>query len=194
MNLDAYGDALARAFRQVEITYRTNSRRSYEIHVLDEDWARLRSLFAGTTAQGNSIFFIGNGGSAAIASHLANDFSNVGGFRARALNDPAALTSLANDKGYESVFSTQLETQAKAGDLLIAISSSGASENILRAVRTARGLGCDVVTFSGFSHANPLRYQGDLNFYVPASHYGIVEITHLALLHAVLDIGRGFPP
>ena len=87
---------------------------------------------------GNKIIFIGNGGSAGIASHLAIDFSKNGGLRALAFNDPSALTCLGNDLGYENVFAKQLEFHARPGDLLIAISSSGTSPNILSAVKEAR--------------------------------------------------------
>ena len=82
--------------------------------------------------------FVGNGGSAGIASHLAIDFSKNGGMRAMAFNDPSALTCLGNDLGYENVFAKQIEFHGRAGDLLIAISSSGRSPNILNAVKAAR--------------------------------------------------------
>ena len=87
---------------------------------------------------GSKIIFVGNGGSAGIASHLAIDFSKNGGLRALAFNDPAALTCLGNDLGYENVFAKQLDFHARPGDLLIAISSSGRSPNILGAVKMAR--------------------------------------------------------
>src|SRR5580692_9341275 len=136
---------------------------------------------------GNKIMFIGNGGSAGIASHLAIDFSKNGGLRSLAFNDPAALTCLGNDLGYENVFAKQIDLHARPGDLLMAISSSGKSPNILKAVDVAREKGCAVYTFSGFSPDNPLRTFGDLNFYVNSGEYGFVEITHLALCHSLLD-------
>ena len=89
-------------------------------------------------AAGNTLIFIGNGGSAAIASHMAIDFTKNGGIRAVAMNDASALTCLSNDLGYERVFAKQIEMHARAGDVLIAISSSGNSENILCAWRGAR--------------------------------------------------------
>ena len=141
---------------------------------------------------GNKIIFVGNGGSAGIASHLAIDFSKNGGLRSLAFNDASALTCLGNDLGYENVFAKQLEFHARAGDLLIAISSSGRSPNILNAVKTARERGCKVVTFSGFTEGNDLRKIGDVNFFVKSHEYGFVEVTHLALCHAVLDIDMGW--
>jgi D-sedoheptulose 7-phosphate isomerase len=138
-------------------------------------------------ARGRKLMFIGNGGSAAIASHMATDYSKNGGMRSLSFNDGAVLTCLGNDYGYEHVFAKQLEFHAVEGDLLIAISSSGRSPNILRAVDTARTIGCRIVTLSSFGADNPLRRLGDLNLYVATSAYGFAEISHLALCHAILD-------
>jgi D-sedoheptulose 7-phosphate isomerase len=143
---------------------------------------------------GNRLFFIGNGGSAGISSHMATDYSKNGGMRASALTDGSTITCLANDYGYEHVFEKQLEWHARPGDILIAISSSGRSKNILNAVKAARGCGCIVYTFSGFTADNPLRSTGDLNFYLANKEYGFVEVGHLALLHTVLDIQMGWRP
>jgi D-sedoheptulose 7-phosphate isomerase len=145
--------------------------------------------------RGGKLIFIGNGGSAAIASHMATDYSKNGGMRSLAFNDGAMLTCLGNDYGYEYVFAKQLEFHAIAGDLLIAISSSGQSSNILRAVETARKIGCHILTLSSFKPDNPLRRLGDLNLYVATTAYGFAEISHLTLCHAILDraIARGEP-
>lgn len=141
-----------------------------------------------THAQGNKIIFIGNGGSAGISSHLAIDYSKNGNMRALAFNDGAALTCLANDLGYENVFAKQIELHARKGDLLVAISSSGRSPNIIEGVKQARESGCAVITMSGFTPDNPLRQMGDVNFYVDSNVYGLVEILHLTLGHLILDI------
>jgi D-sedoheptulose 7-phosphate isomerase len=141
---------------------------------------------------GNKLIYIGNGGSAAIASHLAIDYSKNGGIRSLAFNDSSALTCLGNDLGYENVFAKQIDFHARPGDLLIAISSSGMSPNILAAVVAARARNCGVVTLSGFSEQNALRRTGDVNFYVRSSAYGFVEIAHLSLCHAILDIDMGW--
>ena len=138
-------------------------------------------------AHGNKLIFVGNGGSAAIASHMATDYSKNGNIRSIAFNDAATLTCLGNDLGYDRVFAKQVELHARKDDLLIAISSSGQSPNILNAVTAAREAGCGVVTLSGFSADNPLRRLGDLNFYVASDRYGFVEIGHLALCHVILD-------
>ena len=118
---------------------------------------------------------------------MAIDYSKNGRLPAVSFNDGAALTCIGNDLGYENVFSEQIKLHAKQDDLLIAISSSGASKNILNALTQARAVGCNIITMSGFSEENPLRQLGDINWYVPSSEYGFVEITHLTLCHAILD-------
>jgi D-sedoheptulose 7-phosphate isomerase len=137
---------------------------------------------------GNKVMFVGNGASASHASHMAADFSKNGRIRSVAFNDAAALTCYANDYSYEEVFSKQIEMQGQAGDVLIAISSSGESENIVLAARAARKIGAGVVTLSGFESGNRLRQLGDLNAYVPSPDYGFVEIAHLGVIHAVVDL------
>jgi D-sedoheptulose 7-phosphate isomerase len=136
---------------------------------------------------GNKLVFIGNGGSAAIASHMATDYSKNGDIRSLALNDSSMLTCLGNDLGYDQVFAKQIEMHARPGDVVIAISSSGRSANILNAVKAARAAKSAVVTFSGFAADNPLRSLGDINFYIASDRYGFVEIGHLTICHAILD-------
>lgn len=134
-----------------------------------------------------SVILVGNGGSAAIASHQAVDLWKNGGIRATAFNDASLLTCIANDYGYEHVFAKPIEMFAKSGDLLIAVSSSGKSENILKAVEAAKKTGCRVITLSGFAEKNPLSLTGDLNFFLPSDSYGIVEVGHLLLIHSIVD-------
>jgi D-sedoheptulose 7-phosphate isomerase len=131
-------------------------------------------------------YFIGNGGSAAIASHMAVDWTKNGGKEAIAFNDASALTCVANDYGYEQVFSKQIEWHAKPGDILVAISSSGRSVNIINAVIEARSRGIPVVTLSGFTPDNPLREMGQVNFWIDSKDYGIVELSHAAILHSMI--------
>ncbi len=139
------------------------------------------------TGAGRKVIFVGNGGSAATASHQAIDYWKNGGMRAIAFNDASLLTCVANDFGYAHVFEKPVEMFADRGDVLIAISSSGKSENILRAAAAAVKAGCRVVTMSGFGPDNPLRHQGETNFYVPSRSYGLVEIAHLSLCHCFVD-------
>ena len=141
---------------------------------------------------GNKLMFIGNGGSSTIASHMAEDYTKAGGIRTLAFNDPAFLTCLGNDLGFDQIFAKQIEMFAQPGDMLVAISSSGNSQNILNGVLAAKKRGCWVMTLSGFTPDNLLRNLGDINVYVPSSEYGFVEITHLAVCHAMLDVAMGW--
>lgn len=154
---------------------------------LDKAFDLALELILKTKSNGGKIIFIGNGGSAAIASHQAVDFWKNGGIRAVAFNDPSLLTCISNDYGYEHVFEKPVEVFAEASDVLIAISSSGQSQNILRAVHKAKSKNCSVITLSGFRVDNPLRRLGQLNFYVPSESYGFVEISHLAICHYLAD-------
>lgn len=136
----------------------------------------------------SKVIFIGNGGSAAIASHMAIDFWKNGGIRAICFNEGALLTCIGNDYGYHEVFARPLQAFADQGDVLVAISSSGKSRNILNGVEVARKKGCAIVTLSGFDSSNPLFSQGDMNFHVPSCQYGPVEVAHQYILHCVLDV------
>lgn len=159
---------------------------------LDAAYSDLTRRIRATHDAGNKLMFIGNGGSAGISSHMAIDYSKNGGIRSTAFNDGAALTCLGNDLGYEQVFARQVDLHARPGDMLVATSSSGKSANILKAVEVARARGCYVLTLSGFSGDNPLRGMGDINLFVNSQEYGFVEITHLALIHAILDLEMGW--
>lgn len=139
-------------------------------------------------SSGGKLLFIGNGASASIASHMAVDFWKNAGIRAFAFNDSALLTCISNDYGYERVFEKPIEMFAGPGDVLIAISSSGQSENILRGVFAAKEKKAKVVTLSGFEGDNPLRKLGEINFYVPAAQYGYVETVHLSICHCLVDM------
>jgi len=133
------------------------------------------------------VILIGNGGSAAIASHQAVDLWKNGGIRATAFNDSSLLTCIGNDYGYQDVFAKPIEMFADPGDLVIAVSSSGKSANILNGVTAAKQKRCPVIGFSGFGATNPLSEMGDVNFYLPSDSYGIVEVGHLLLIHAIID-------
>jgi D-sedoheptulose 7-phosphate isomerase len=184
--LHGYYDVLRDTLAAAEVTDRHGRPFAQEIAAsLVIAWARE------VHADGRKLMFIGNGGSAAIASHMATDYSKNGGIRALCLNDGAMLTCLGNDYGYEQVFAKQIELYAQQGDMLIAISSSGRSPNILNAVEAARARGCRIVSLSGFSADNPLRQQGDINFYLGSDRYGYVELGHLTICHAILDFACG---
>ena len=134
-----------------------------------------------------NIFFIGNGGSNAICSHMLEDYAKIAQFRTYAFSDPALITCFANDYGYENAMAEWLKVYFEKGDLLVAISSSGSSMNILNAAAVAKDRAGSVITLSGFKPENALRAKGDINFYLPIENYGVVECFHQVILHAILD-------
>jgi D-sedoheptulose 7-phosphate isomerase len=138
--------------------------------------------------RGGKALLIGNGGSAAIVSHVHNDLCKAIGVRAIVFNDAPLFTATANDDGYHTVFQRPVDLWADANDLLIAVSSSGESENIVKAATLAKDKGCRLVTFTGFKPTNRLRQLGHLNVYVPASSYGPVEMAHSLIAHCVIDL------
>lgn len=159
---------------------------------VDDGIARVHDIMRRIARGTGKVMFVGNGGSAGIAGHLAIDFAKNGGVRAVTFNDASSLTCLGNDLGYDQVFAKQVEMQGFAGDVLIAISSSGGSQNILNAAHAAAALKCDVITLSGFKPDNALRRLGAVNFYVDSGVYGFVETGHQAILHAILDTAMGW--
>jgi D-sedoheptulose 7-phosphate isomerase len=136
---------------------------------------------------GRALYLIGNGASAMMASHMAADACKNGGLRAMAFNDPALLTAIGNDVAFDQLFSLPLHRLAHRGDLLISISSSGNSPNIIRALEAARDIGMHLVTLSGKQAENRSRALGDLNFYVPLPRYGWVESAHQLIIHYWFD-------
>jgi D-sedoheptulose 7-phosphate isomerase len=140
------------------------------------------------THQSNKkIIIIGNGGSAAMASHVAVDFTKAASIRAINFNEADLITCFANDYGYEHWVAKAMEAYADSGDLAIIISSSGRSQNMLNATETSKKMGLSVITVSGFLSNNPLRKLGDLNLWVDSSEYNIVEMTHHIWLVAIID-------
>lgn len=149
-----------------------------------EHWVRLTH---DVHDRGRVLYFVGNGGSSMIASHMAVDACKNGGLRATAFNDAAMLTAISNDIAFEDVFALPLGRIGQPGDLLMSISSSGNSPNIVKALATGRQIGMHLVTLSGKSPDNRSRALGDLNFYVPADRYGWIESAHQVIIHYWFD-------
>lgn len=158
------------------------------IVIQQEEGINRWSLLTQKVKKANDVmFFVGNGASAMMASHMAADASKNGEIRSLAFNDAALMTAVSNDISYEDCFSIPLKRFANSNDVLVTISSSGNSPNIIRAIETARQLEMQVVTLSGMKADNRSRKMGDLNFYIPADTYGVVEASHQVLLHCWLD-------
>ena len=137
---------------------------------------------------GKKVIIAGNGGSAAMASHVTVDFTKQGNVRTINFNESDLITCFANDYGFEHYIEKALEAYADDGDLVILISSSGNSVNMLNAAGTAKEKGLKVVTFTGFSSENPLKKLGDINFWLDSKAYNIVENTHQIWLLMLCDL------
>jgi len=164
----------------------------YRASLFDRDVStqliELKEWMAAASTQGKKVIFAGNGGSAAIASHCAVDFTKNARIRCVNFNEADLITCLANDYGYERWLQKALELYADEGDVVILISSSGQSKNLLQAARYAVSRGLPLVTLTGFQPDNPLRKLGALNFWVDSRAYNIVEMTHQIWLLAVCDL------
>ncbi len=154
----------------------------------DEAFTAAGSMIRQARNAGRKVMAVGNGGSAAIAAHLQTDLAHSIRMRALVFTEPSLLTAQANDHGYEDAFANQVDLWADPGDLVIAISSSGRSANILNACRRARARGAAVITYTGFHPDNPLRRLGELNFHVASGSYGPVESAHAVLIHHLTDM------
>ena len=135
----------------------------------------------------SKLYIIGNGGSAAVASHALVDFVNVAKIDAQVLHESSLITCMANDYGYDVAYARVLSAFMKAEDILIAISSSGKSLNICNAAKAAKEKNAIVITLTGFSEDNPLRQLGDINFWLDSNDYGYVEVGHQFILHNLSD-------
>ncbi len=133
------------------------------------------------------IFFCGNGASATMAEHMSHDWFQNGRVNTTTCAETAHITAISNDIGYESVFSYRVERILSEKDMLVGISSSGNSPNIVKAMEAANQKGAFTISLSGKGKDNKIRGLGDLNFYVPLETYGEVESAHAVLLHAALD-------
>lgn len=141
---------------------------------LDEGVNKAVSLILSARSASGKAMLIGNGGSAAIASHMHCDLCNGVRMKSMVFTESPLLTALSNDFGYDTAFERSMHLWAEQGDLALAISSSGHSQNILRAVTVATKRDCNIITFSGFKSDNPLRSLGHINLYISSEEYGYV--------------------
>ena len=135
----------------------------------------------------NCIFFIGNGASATMAEHFGFDAMQNGKLKTFNFAETSYLTAISNDLSYEELFLLKLNRFGKTGDMLVSISSSGNSPNIVNAITYAKDKGLFTITLSAMKADNHSISHGDLTFYVPAQTYGLAESAHSAILHCWLD-------
>ena len=160
------------------------SKKLYLINI--SDFLILRKKIASLNKR-NKIILIGNGGSASISSHVAVDFTKITNFRAVCFNEANLITCFANDYGYENWVKKALEFYSITGDVLILISSSGNSKNIINAAKISKKLKLNLITLSGFSKRNQLQNKGLVNFHVDSNNYNVIESVHLIILLQIIE-------
>lgn len=133
------------------------------------------------------IFFCGNGASATMAEHMSHDWFQNAEINTTTCAEVAHITAISNDVSFESVFSYRIHRILSEKDILVTISASGNSPNIVKALEAGKEKGAYCITFSGKNADNQSRKMGDLNFYVPLDTYGLVESVHAVIMHAALD-------
>ena len=166
-------------------------------HILDDIDAEVVSdiidALEHTLTYKSRIYIIGNGGSSATASHMVNDLGaglrrrDIVNFDVVSLGDNSPVVSaIANDIGYENIFFMQMKGLINPNDIVIAISCSGDSPNIVKSVDYAKGLGCKIIGITGFN-GGYLKSISDISFHVnaPKNEYGLVEDTHMILDHII---------
>ena len=161
-------------------------------HDLDlEQFLLFKKMLINIKNKDHSVFLIGNGGSASIASHISIDLSKLNKIQTRTFNDPSWITCLSNDYGHKFWVSKALEFSVKKNDLIILISSSGKSENMIEAAKFAHKNKNKIVTFTGFNGVNKLSKLGNLNFIVDSKSYNIIENIHQIWLTMMIDLIYG---
>ncbi|QQR81165.1 MAG: SIS domain-containing protein [Deltaproteobacteria bacterium] len=171
-----------------KILISTQSKAFGQIIPTEEAFSQAHTMIREIKNQDGSIWWVGNGGSCSLCSHFSQDLANKQKIKSLAFTDASLLTCQANDFGYENAYARMIEMFARSGDMLIAISSSGESKNILKSIEAANKKSIATITLSAFENDNKLfRLKTDLAFYVPSRSYGLVETAHSALLHGVID-------
>ena len=147
-----------------------------------------KEMILNTRDNGGQLIFAGNGASASIANHASLDFTKQGKVKSVNFNESAFITAFANDFGYENWIAKALDFHAVPGDTLILISCSGTSPNVVMAAEHAKRKGINLITFTGFAADNPLKMQGDVNFWLDCKAYNIIEGIHQLWLLAICDL------
>ena len=152
-----------------------------------QKFLQIAKLLKDTKKNKNKVILVGNGGSAAMASHVSVDLTKMCKIRAINFNEADLLTCFSNDYGYENWVEKALSFHADNGDLVICISSSGQSKNIINGAKFAKKNGCKVVTLTGFNNNNKVRKIGHVNLWLDSKNYNLVEMTHHIWLLAIVD-------
>ena len=139
-------------------------------------------------SQKGKVYVAGNGGSSSMASHVSVDFAKVAGIPSATFNNANLITCFANDYGYENWLTESIKAYTSSNDMLILISSSGTSKNIVNAAEYCSQNKINQITLSGFNKGNPLNKLGDVNFHIESDNYNFIEMSHHIILVSIVDI------
>ena len=134
------------------------------------------------------VFIVGNGGSSSIASHVSVDFAKVANVPSNTFNNANLITCFANDYGHENWIKEAIKAYTQKNDILILISSSGNSKNIINAAKYCNENNIPLITFSGFDKENNLAKLGDINIHINSNNYNYIEMSHHIILVSIVDI------
>jgi len=157
------------------------------INYNNKDFLKIVRFIKETKKNRKKVILVGNGGSAAMASHVSVDLTKMCTIRAINFNEADLLTCFSNDYGYENWVQKALSFYADKGDLIICISSSGESKNIINGAKFAKKIGCKVVTLTGFSEKNKVKKIGHVNLWLNSKNYNLIEMTHHIWLLSIVD-------
>tara|TARA_A100001035_G_scaffold276646_1_gene272049 strand:- start:1523 stop:2077 length:555 start_codon:yes stop_codon:yes gene_type:complete len=147
----------------------------------------ITDLFLKKSSAEKNVYVSGNGASAAISSHIANDLTKACKIKARTFHDPALITCFGNDYGYENWIAESVNHFANEGDLIVLISSSGQSKNILNASAAAKKKNMDIISLTGPNPSNLLEANSDIHIRIDSNIYNIIECMHMIVLTAAID-------
>ena len=141
-----------------------------------------------TVKRKGKVYIAGNGGSSSIASHVSVDFAKVAKVPSSTFNNVNLITCFANDFGYENWVTEAIKSYTNKNDMMILISSSGTSKNIVNAAKFCKKNSIDLITLSGFKKNNPLSKYGDVNFHINSNQYNFIEMSHHIILVYLVDV------
>ena len=157
------------------------------LYISQNEMILVSKMILKSNSLGGKVIIVGNGGSAAIASHASVDLTKAAEIRSVNFNESSIITCFANDYGYEKWVSKAIEFYAEIEDIVILISSSVNSLNIINGAKQCKEMQIPIITFSGFSKNNPLKELGDVNFWVDSDQYNTIEIVHQTWILSIVD-------
>lgn len=157
-------------------------------NVTEDQLKQTISIIKKTIKNNGKVYLVGNGGSSSIASHVSVDFAKVANVPSSTFNNANLITCFANDYGYDNWVVEAIKAYMLKNDMIILISSSGKSKNIINAAKYCKKNSINLITLSGFKKDNPLKKIGNINFYINSNQYNFIEMCHHIILVYLVDV------